>query len=162
VALPAYLTLTGTSQGKILGSVTQRGREGSILVIGFMHQIVAPRDPASGIPTGKRAHKPFSILKPVDASSPKLYHALCHNENLPSWELKLFRPKSDGTEFNNFTVTLRDATVCGISSRMPNNRDPKRARLEMYEEVEFTYRHIEWTSLEGKTSASDDWNAPVT
>ena len=26
------------------------------------HAIVSPRDPASGLPTGKRMHKPYSIL----------------------------------------------------------------------------------------------------
>ena len=35
-------------------------------------KIVSPRDAASGLPTGKRMHKPFVITKELDKSSPKL------------------------------------------------------------------------------------------
>jgi len=31
-----------------------------------------PRDAASGLPTGKRQHKPVNVTKPVDKSSPRL------------------------------------------------------------------------------------------
>ena len=34
--------------------------------------IVAPRDAASGLPTGKRMHKPMTIVKEWGAASPKL------------------------------------------------------------------------------------------
>lgn len=36
------------------------GREDSIMVIGMSHSVVAPRDAATGLPTGKRQHKPFT------------------------------------------------------------------------------------------------------
>jgi hypothetical protein len=32
--------------------------------------LASPRDPASGLPTGKRMHKPFVITKYIDKSSP--------------------------------------------------------------------------------------------
>ena len=38
--------------------------------------IVSPRDAASGLPTGKRMHKPFVITKELDKSSPKLAEAV--------------------------------------------------------------------------------------
>jgi len=34
--------------------------------------ITTPRDAASGLPTGKRQHKPVSLTKPIDKASPKL------------------------------------------------------------------------------------------
>ena len=34
--------------------------------------VVAERDAASGLPTGKRMHKPFVITKEMDVSSPSL------------------------------------------------------------------------------------------
>jgi hypothetical protein len=40
--------------------------------INFDQQIVSPRDAASGLPTGKRQHKPFVITKELDKSSPTL------------------------------------------------------------------------------------------
>ncbi len=39
-------------------------------------QITSPRDAASGLPTGKRMHKPFVITKELDKSSPKLAEAV--------------------------------------------------------------------------------------
>jgi len=73
MALNAYMKITGETQGDIVGSVTQSGREDSIMVIGTTHEVVSPRDAASGLPTGKRQHKPFTITKEVDKSSPLLY-----------------------------------------------------------------------------------------
>lgn len=40
--------------------------------ITFNQAIVSPRDAASGLPTGKRQHKPFVITKEYDKSSPLL------------------------------------------------------------------------------------------
>jgi len=40
--------------------------------INFDQEIVSPRDAASGLPTGKRQHKPFTITKELDKSSPML------------------------------------------------------------------------------------------
>jgi len=38
--------------------------------IDFDQEIVSPRDAASGLPTGKRMHKPFTITKELDKSTP--------------------------------------------------------------------------------------------
>jgi hypothetical protein len=40
--------------------------------IGMTYTIQDPHDAATGIPTGKRMHKPFSIMKVLDKSSPKM------------------------------------------------------------------------------------------
>ena len=40
--------------------------------ITFEQEILSPRDAASGLPTGKRQHKPFVITKELDKSSPVL------------------------------------------------------------------------------------------
>lgn len=38
--------------------------------ISFEQEVVSPRDVASGLPTGKRMHKPFVITKELDRNSP--------------------------------------------------------------------------------------------
>jgi hypothetical protein len=38
--------------------------------IDFDQEITSPRDAASGLPTGKRMHKPFTITKELDKSAP--------------------------------------------------------------------------------------------
>src|SRR6185436_3328659 len=123
MALNAYLKLKGQKQGDISGSVTQKGREKSIMVIAVSHEVVSPRDPASGLPTGKRMHKPFVITKELDKSSPLLYSALVNNENIPSWELQFWTPQLNpqggtGQEKQHYTVKLLNANIASLSFRM--------------------------------------------
>ncbi|WP_252724590.1 type VI secretion system tube protein Hcp, partial [Acinetobacter baumannii] len=39
---------------------------------GFNHEVIIPRDPQSGQPTGQRVHKPVVITKVFDKASPLL------------------------------------------------------------------------------------------
>lgn len=61
MALNSYLKLKGQKQGDIKGSIKQKGRDGTIMVIGFHHEVVSPGDPSTGLATGKRIHTPFII-----------------------------------------------------------------------------------------------------
>lgn len=58
-----FMTVTGDKQGLIRGEVTQRGRENQHRLLAYSHEIVSPRDPATGQATGKRQHQPFRIVK---------------------------------------------------------------------------------------------------
>src|SRR6185436_3347525 len=129
MALNAYLKVKGQKQGEIKGSVTQKGREGKIMVIAVGHEIVSPRDPASGLPTGKRMHKPFVITKELDKSSPLLYNVLTNNENIKEWKLEFWTPQikavsGAGTEVQHFTIELLNANIASIHFRMLNNKNP--------------------------------------
>ncbi len=163
MALNAYLTLKGQKQGAIKGSVTQKGREGKIMVIAVSHEIVSPRDAASGQATGKRQHKPFVITKELDKSSPILYNVLCTNENIIEFELQFWRPKAtaagSGQEVQNYTVKLTNAKIADIQFTMLNNKNPELMRYAEYEEVAFTYEKIEWIWVDGGITATDDWEA---
>jgi len=161
MALNAYLKLKGQTQGNIQGSVTQKGREGKIMVIAVSHEIVSPRDPASGLPTGKRMHKPFVITKELDKSSPLLYNVLVNNENVNEWELQFWQPSATGVEFQHYTVRLTNANIASIHFRMLNNKNPDLMKYAEYEEIAFTYQKIEWTWTQGGITAQDDWEAPV-
>jgi type VI secretion system secreted protein Hcp len=161
MALNAYLKLKGQKQGEIKGSVTQKGREGKIAVIAVSHEIISPRDPASGLPTGKRLHKPFVITKELDRSSPLLYSALVTNENLTEWELQFWQPSAKGAEKQDYTVKLTNANIASIDFRMDNNKHPDLMRYAEYEEIAFTYQKIEWIWTDGGITAADDWEAPI-
>jgi type VI secretion system secreted protein Hcp len=161
MALNAYLKLKGQKQGEIKGSVTQKGREGKIMVIASNHSIISPRDAASGLPTGKRMHKPFIITKELDRSSPLLYNALVNNENITEWELQFWQPGPTGTEIQHYTVKLTNANIASIEFNMPNNKDPLLMKYAEYEEVAFTYQKIEWVWVNGGITAMDDWASPV-
>lgn len=157
MALNAYLKLKGQKQGEMKGSVTQRGREGKIMVIAVSHEVVSPRDPSSGQATGKRTHRPFVITKEVDRSSPLLYTALVNNENIVEWELQFWQPSAAGAEKQHYSVRLTNANIASIKFQMLNNKNPDLAKLAEFEEVAFTYQNIEWTWVDGGVIATDDW-----
>jgi len=167
MALNAYLKLKGQKQGEIKGSVTQKGREGKIMVISVNHEIVSPRDAASGLPTGKRQHKPLVITKELDKSSPLLYNVLVNNENITEFELQFWTPQiggavgGGGTEKQHYTIKLTNANIASINFRMLNNKNPELMRYAEYEEIAFTYQKIEWTWNDGGITADDDWESPV-
>jgi type VI secretion system secreted protein Hcp len=160
MALGAYLTIVPERHPPILGSVTQKGRENKIMVIASTHEIVCPRDPASGRPTGKRAHKPFVCTKEVDRSSPLLHALVSENENIREARIDYWASTPLGVEKMRYSVLLTNATISGITFKMANNRIPKLARLPEYEEVAFLYQKIEWTWIDGGVTASDDWQTP--
>ncbi len=166
MALNAYLSLKGQTQGDIKGSVTQKGREGKIMVISANHEIVSPRDAASGLPTGKRMHKPLIITKELDKSSPLLYNLLTHNENIPElklefWTSQIKATSGSGTEVQHYTVELVNANIAAIRFVMPNNKHPDLMKFAEYEEISFTYQKILWTWNDGGISAEDDWESPT-
>lgn len=166
MALPAYMRVKGQKSGNIQGSVTLKGREGSIEVIECHHSIISPRDPHSGLPTGKRMHQPFTVVKVTDKATPVLYNVLCTNENLPEVTIDFWRPQiktaiGTGTEIQYYTVKLTNANIASITDTMFNIEDPARQKFDMQEEIAFTYQKIEWTWKEGNIVAMDDWEARV-
>jgi type VI secretion system secreted protein Hcp len=136
-------------------------------VIAVSHEVISPRDAASGLPTGKRMHKPFVITKELDKSSPLLYNILVTNENIESWELQFWAPQKQaagsgtGVESQHYTVKLVNANIASIDFRMPNNKHPDLMKFAEYEEVAFTYQKIIWTWNEGGITAEDDWESPL-
>ena len=158
MALNACLKLVGQKQGQIKGSVTQKGREDSILVHAYSHEIVIPHDSASGQPSGKRQHKPLIITKEVDKATPALHTAASSNENLTSFTLQFWEPQTrGGTEVQSFTIKLTNARIASVKSAMLDNLDPLLTKSPLTEEWSFTYQKIEWTWNDGGLTSVDEW-----
>jgi type VI secretion system secreted protein Hcp len=163
-ALNAYMTVKGDKQGLIKGGVTQKGREGKIAIIAASHQIVSPRDAATGQATGKRMHKPFTVVMEWDRSMPAFYRAIASNETLTDVTIDFYTPSitavgGGGQEFNYFTVKLTNASISSIEARMPNNKMLETSRLKEQLEVSFTYQKIEFNNKQGGGIATDDWSS---
>lgn len=133
-AVPGTVAIVGQKQGAF----------SPIALLGISHEIVSPRDPASGLPTGKRMHKPFVITKELDKSTPLLLNALVSNENLTSVLIGLLR---NGAPFA--TIRMENASVANYVTHGTT------------ETWSFTYRKITWTFVDGGITASDDWEAPI-
>ena len=153
-ALNAYLKLKGTKQGDIKGSVTQKGREGKIMVIAVDHDVKS--DPA-----GRKQHGVFTITKELDQSTPLLYKALTSGEILAEFELQFWTPQvggaigGGGTEYQHYTVRLTNARIVDIRFRMQNNKNPELMKYAESEEIAFTYESITWTWNQGGVTAGD-------
>lgn len=156
-ALNAYMYLVGEVQGPILGSVTQTGREGSIMVIGYGHEVFAPRDASSGLPTNKRQHEPIRITKEIDKSTPLLMNAMLNGEEMDSFALRFWQPAPTGKEVQHYTIRLYGAKIVSIQQEMLNNKYPDNMQHKEREHVSFTYRGIEWIWEDGGISYGDDW-----
>lgn len=161
MAMPAHMSLTGVKQGKIEGSCDMKGREGTILVQEFSHEIAMPKDPQSGQPSGKRVHKPLTLCKYFDKSSPKLYKALASGEKFSEVLFKWFRINPSGQEEHYFTIKLEDAIIVNLTPYMHNCLDSTKEQFQHMENVSFTYRKIVWTWEPDGLSADDDWKVPT-
>ncbi len=157
MALNAYMTLTGDSQGPINGSVELAGREDSIEVNAVYHEVISPRDAASGLATGKRQHSPLTIVKAIDKATPLLFNVLIFNENITEFRLDFWRPSQTGQEEQFYTIELLNANISGIRTEMLHNKYPENSQHREYERVSFTYQKIITTWQDGGITAEDDW-----
>lgn len=135
-SVAATVSVTGAKQGSFSQS--------PIPVTGFSHEIISPRDPASGLPTGKRQHQPIVITKQLDATTPLFLSALVTNEVLTNVTITL----SEGGQ-QVATVVLTNATLSDYTAHGTT------------EKWSFTYQKITWTWLNGGITASDDWESPT-
>jgi type VI secretion system secreted protein Hcp len=129
--LAMNISATGQKQGAFSKAVS---------VIAVSHEIVSPRDPASGLPTGKRQHKPFWVTTEWGATTPKFLTAMVTNENLTSVLIGLLR---NGAKVA--TIKLTNASVSQFDQTDQNVQ------------LQFTYQKITWTWVDGGVSAQDDW-----
>ena len=160
-ALPAHMELEGETLGKIEGSCTEPGREGTILVYQLDHSIHVPLDVQSGQLTGQKTHGPLTIVKEFDSSSPLLYRALCNGERLPVVEIKFYRIDQTGSDVHYFTITLEDAIIVEMKPYFPIAFLPENEPYRHMEEVSFTYRKIKWTWHPDGTGSEDPWLWPT-
>jgi type VI secretion system secreted protein Hcp len=166
MALNAYLFLAGQTLGAIKGSVVQKGRESSILVVACSHVIDSPTQASTGHATGAITHHPFVITKGIDRSTPLLYRALVNNESFASWQLKFWTASSAGSlgtgqEIQNLTIALTHARIVSIRLTKPYTTDPDLASMPDREEVAFAYQNIQWNWTDGGITAIATWGSPA-
>jgi len=157
--MPFHMTVEGNTQGAMDGSCDQQGREGTILCQAFDHEISIPRDPQTGLPVGKRLHKPMVITKMYDKSSPKLNQALTSGEQLQV-ELKWYRIDPTGVEEHYYTIRLEEAILVSMKAWTPNCLDPLKEGFSHMEDAAFTYSKIIWTWEPDGIETEDSWKAP--
>ncbi len=157
MAIPAYMWLTDDQGNEVHGSVTVTGREGTIEVLAFEHELRIPTDGDTGELTGTRKHEPFVITKSYDAASPYLYKACSTGQTLQKLVLSWFKIDETGTEVEYFRHTLEGVKVTSVGPRMENVKDSDKERYPHLEQVAIRYQKITWTYLDGNIEFSDSW-----
>jgi len=155
-AIPAHMEIEAEG-GLIEGSCTMQGREGTIVVYSFGHNVVIPTDTSSGAPTGHRIHNPLKVLKEIDKSSPRLFRALCTGEHLETVTLRFYRISPTGQEEHYFTILLEDAIIVSITPSFPTAFLSQNEAYRHMETVSFTYQRITWTWEDGGIEYQDSW-----
>jgi len=120
-------------------------------IFGYSREISRPRDAASGLPTGKRQHKPFVITKPIDKLTPLFLGANVAGTPLEGIELLLVNTDRDGNSSAFFTVTLYQPNIVIRRADVPSPSEPPT------EQVAFVYQNITWTYEPSGDSAADSW-----
>lgn len=158
--MPCYLTLEGENQGKIEGSCEVKGHEGKVLVQGLEHRVELPKNPQTGLPSGKRQHLGITFTKEIDKSSPKMFQALCSGEQLKEVSFEFYRISPKGTEEKYYTIKLEKAVITSSRTWVPNCLDPEMRQFGHMEDFSMTYEKIVWTWEPDGIEAEDSWLAP--
>lgn len=158
--MPCYVTLEGENQGKIEGSCEVSGHEGKILIQAVEHHVELPKNPQTGLPSGKRQHLGITLTKEIDKASPKLYQALCSGEQLKKVEVEFYRISPKGTEEKYYTIALEKAVIVGARLWVPNCLHPDNRQMGHMEDIGLTYEKIVWTWEPDGIEAEDSWLAP--
>lgn len=95
---------------------------------------ISPREAASGLPTGKRQHKPFTITKEIDKATPKLMEACVNGTHVGDVEIW----SREGGQAQ-LRYTLKDAIITSYSV----SRDPADTSARPIESITFSYERME-------------------
>ena len=156
-----FITVTteGTKQGKFRGeSVRGKFNDRSELA-GYLMEIISPRDPASGLATGKRINQPVVLLKASGGSSPQYMQALVQNELLKKVVIDFFRTDVNGTELNYYSVTLENVSVAGykqFTGPLESEKFNPANNALLYDEIRLVYQRITVEDKVNKTIAVDE------
>jgi type VI secretion system secreted protein Hcp len=145
------MTVKGKKQGMFKGEdgATAKGAQNLIIVIAYQYGLTSPRDPATGLATGKRQHHPVVITHEMGGSSPQFLQADSTNEQLTQVVINFFRTGKNGKDVNYYRVTLTNASAVDVRQYTSG--------ADVLEDVSFTFQKIEQDDLIAKTSWLDDW-----
>jgi type VI secretion system secreted protein Hcp len=155
------LSAEGTKQGIFKGESTRPKFEGKSEIAGYVQEVNSPRDPASGLASGKRNHQPIIILKKSGTASPQFFQALATNETLKKVIIDFYKPDPSGVEKLYYTITLDNATVSGYKQFIGplDNEKFNPDNMTLYDEIKLTFQKITVEEKIGKTMATDDWGS---
>lgn len=154
----AYLLhIEGQKSGKVKGGSRWKGKEDAIELMHWQHSIISPRDPQSGLPTGKRMHRPIEVLGKYTKAMPIMFNMLATNENIKKFTLEAWSQHGQGSGTGGavfYTIELENANIATfdhVTSEVDGT---------LFFRATFTYQKITLTWKDGGITATDDWESP--
>lgn len=134
-------------------------RKDTIECARFIWAVRTPREGASAQITGRRQHKPVTVLKRVDKSSPILFKALCRNEKVDSAKFMFFRPNPEGSgeEEKYMEIELTDSYISAIDMLSEDATRSHEEQPTAMEEIQFVFKNITVTYMNGGVTHTDSW-----
>ena len=151
LAAPLYLIVEGTNTGAFK-SDTALGGQAVIAAQTFHMEATVPRDPATGMATGKRQYGPLTITKPWSASSPQFFEALVNNEMLK--RVVVLFPNPAAGQPPLATITLNNAVLTRVGYRLDPVPPGQTGQPVLLEDLSFAFEKITLEAL-GGTMAMD-------
>ena len=154
MAYEFYVTIEGSTQGRLAGESRREVHKGKLAGIGFRYEVTSSRGAASGRASRKREHGPVTFTKEWGPASPQLFQALVTNEVLESALFEFVRTNDVGVEHVFHTIKLTNASVTSIHQYVAAQDDAELDNAEL-EDVAISFRGIEIENVDGKTTATD-------
>ena len=161
-AMSLFATIEGSVQGLIEGSSGIPGHEKKVKVEGLQTEVALPLSPDTGLPTGRRQHRPLKLIKMLDKASPKLFQAMVTGETLTKATFEYYRISPRGTMERYYTLSFRNLVVTSYKTFMDGmdwtafvNIGPGHM-----EEVSMMFEHVTVTHDFDGIVAEDDVVAP--
>jgi type VI secretion system secreted protein Hcp len=173
-----FMSAKGSKQGDFKADVTKAGKgltDKMIIVHSFDYGVKSPVDISSGNPTGKRQHKPVTLIKNPGPSSINFLTAISTNEVLPTVKIEFMMP--EGNELKpQFTVELTNASLVGFNLETHEETEfaggegaggtstgaggsVQTAHEVRLEKIEMVFQKIVVTWTKGGITFTDDWHA---
>ncbi|HGU9817421.1 TPA: Hcp family type VI secretion system effector [Enterobacter chuandaensis] len=154
MSTPAHLWLEDENGSPIVGSCMMRTRRGSIELKSFSHGVTIPVDPGWGKLTGTRVHRPITIVKEFDQTTPLLYRAVCEGRVMKKGIIKMYRILESGIEAEYFNILMENVKFTTVAPFLT----PNGISSTHLETLELRYEAISWKYMEGNIIYRDTWN----
>jgi type VI secretion system secreted protein Hcp len=138
--------------GDIKGESTDKDHKDWVMILKYDHAVTQPPSVSQKTAGGRGAeevdHSEFTIVKLLDAATPKLYEAACKGTHIPEVVIELWRAGGDPVKYMEFK--LKEVLISGVI----HNGDPTGPHQFPTETIKMTYGAIEWTYTKQKPDGS--------
>ena len=135
--------------GDIKGESTDKDHKDWVMILQYNHAITQPASVSQKTAGGRSAeevnHSEFSIVKLLDAATPKLYEATCKGTHIPEVVVEVWRAGGD-KPVKYMEYKLKEVMISGVISNGNASVSPGFPT----ETVNMTYGAIEWTYTKQK------------